>query len=239
MPATKGQRRLLGVLLLILCLWGSAMGLLHLVKARCFAVTGPLVCRGSGELRQVALTFDDGPSARGVDHVLPILEEKGVKATFFLEGKEVAAKPELVRRIDAAGHEIGNHSWSHSHLADLTRGRAQRELERTDRALAEAGVAKPRWMRPPYGVKFTGLGRAVAANEQVMVMWDVIEPGGATSPRDFADRLLADVRPGSIILIHPMARSRDLERAALPLVIEGLQAAGYDIVTVGDLLGER
>lgn len=232
----RARRRVVRVAVVALAAVVAVAGARAALTARCFALAGPLVCRAESSERRVALSFDDGPSFAGVEAVLPVLEAHGAHATFFLIGSEVEARPDLARRIAAAGHEIGNHSWSHGHMAGFDTEAALVELARTDEAIVAAGAPKPRWMRPPYGMKGVGLGKAVAANGQTMVTWDVEEPSATLGPEAYAEALVDQVRPGSIILIHPMVRSRDVERAALPLVLEKLGAKGYEVVSVGELL---
>ena len=217
----------------------SAFGLREYATARCTAVTGDLVCHGPRDERRVALTFDDGPTARGVEAVLPTLDAAGVKATFFLEGKAAAERPELVAAIAASGHEIGNHSWSHGHMAGLASDPYLRELRETDAAIVAAGAPSPRYFRPPYGMKFVGLGKATDANRQRIVMWDVEEPSAGEGPEAYVEGIMEQVRPGSIILVHPMFASREVERQALPLLLERLAAEGYAVGTVAQLLEPR
>nr|WP_280638912.1 polysaccharide deacetylase family protein [Sphingomicrobium aestuariivivum] len=205
----------------------------------CRAVTGEIVCHGPREARRVALTFDDGPTARGVEALVPLLKERGVTATFFLEGKAVAERPELVRALVDVGHEIGNHSWSHGHMAGLGSADYLEELRRTDAALMAAGAPRPAYFRPPYGMKFVGLGHAVSANGQQMVTWDVEEPGAGAGAEAYVDAIMAQVRPGSIILVHPMFASRAVEREAVPILLDRLAAEGYAIGTVAQLLEGR
>jgi peptidoglycan-N-acetylglucosamine deacetylase len=111
------------------------------------------------------------------------------------------------------------------------------EIARTDSLLRSAGVRYPRLFRPPFGRKFIGLPRAVARSGYRTIMWDV-EDDVAHHPtlQGYADDIVRRARPGSIILIHPMYRTNPIERAALPLVLAGLQRRGFRIVTVGELL---
>lgn len=232
-PARK--RILIGVIAALVVL--AALAALRIaVNARCFAWQAPVVCHVETNDKRVALTFDDGPSRRGLEAVLPALEAHGASATFFLNGNEVERNPGLATQILDAGHEIGSHGFTHDRLLDLTGSRPARELETTDAALAAEGVPKPRWFRPPYGTKFLGLSGAVRDNDQTVVMWDVREPSAKDGPEAYARQVLEQVRPGSIILIHPMVSSRDVERAAVPLVLEGLAARGYEVVCVGELV---
>ncbi|MBL8770369.1 MAG: polysaccharide deacetylase family protein, partial [Phenylobacterium sp.] len=100
-------------------------------RQHCFTLTGSVVCRVATDQPRIALTFDDGPTERGVAAVLPVLEARGVKATFFLIGQEVAERPHLARRIARAGHELGNHSWSHTLMVGRPGRFYDRELAET------------------------------------------------------------------------------------------------------------
>ena len=106
--------------------------------------------RRAGEL---ALTFDDGPNPAWTPRLLDILASHDVRATFFLVGRFAQAEPELVRRIAAAGHLIGNHSWSHPNLALTATGRIDEELQRTSETLEQITGAPVRYFRPPFGAR--------------------------------------------------------------------------------------
>lgn len=230
------RKLILGSLLVLVLAGGGLLAFRELVKARCWAITGPLICRVDTDRPMVALSFDDGPTPPGVDALLPMLARYDAHATFFLIGRDVARNPGLARRISAAGHEIGNHSYTHARMIGVSSAGYRAELERTDALLAREGVPATRLVRPPYGAKFIGLGNAVAAGGKVMVMWDVEEPvvgpGGA---RAYADAIVRAARPGSILLIHPMYASRAAERAAVPLVLDGLRRRGFRVVSIGEL----
>jgi peptidoglycan/xylan/chitin deacetylase (PgdA/CDA1 family) len=205
-------------------------------KARCFTLTGAVTCRVKTQTRAVALTFDDGPTEHGVTQVATVLKSHGARATFFLIGREAKEKPELVRRLIADGHEIGNHSYSHRQMLLQSKSYYGEEIRRTDEALRQAGVARPRWFRPPFGKKLVGLPRAVAEEGYSMVTWDVEEPSAAAQPQAYADEVLKRVRPGSIIIMHVMYKANAPARAALPLILAGLKSRGYQVVTVGELM---
>ncbi len=235
------RRRQLGLwsLAILSALLAIAFALSQVSKARCFALIGDLVCRVETDQRIVALSFDDGPTEHGVDWVLPILSRHEARATFFLIGAEVESRPALVRRLLAQGHEVGNHSFSHVRMVARLPGFYDKEIARTDAALRRAGAPGPVLFRPPYGRKLIGLPRAAERNGYRMIMWDVEDPAQAATPQDYAEAVLREVRPGSIILMHVMYRANRLAREALPLVVEGLRARGYRIVTVGELLHLR
>lgn len=184
----------------------------------------------------VALTFDDGPTKLGVDYATAVLGQSGVKGTFFLTGREAQARPQLVRRLLEAGHEVGNHSYSHQRMVLETSGFYDREITRTAAILERAGVSGPRLFRPPYGKKLVGLPLAVERHGYRMVMWDIEEPELQASAQAYADQIVSEARPGSIILMHIMYAGNASARAALPLVVRGLQARGFRIVRVGELI---
>ena len=207
----------------------------QIADARCFTLTGSVTCRVETKAPMVALSFDDGPTRAAVAAVTPILRRHGAHATFFLIGNEAQARPALVRALLAEGHEIGNHSYSHVRMIGRSAAYYDEEIARTDTVLRRAG-ARPRLFRPPYGKKLIGLPRAVERHGYRMITWDVEDPAQATDARNYADRLLREVRPGSIILMHVMYAPNDMAREALPLVLAGLRARGLQVVTVSALL---
>ncbi|HEX8124612.1 MAG TPA: polysaccharide deacetylase family protein [Allosphingosinicella sp.] len=224
-------RWIAGFLFLILALAGA---LWAVSNARCFALVGEMICRVETDRPLVALTFDDGPTEQGVDSALAALHAGGARATFFLIGSEVAKRPHLVRRIVAEGHEVANHSLNKVMIGRST-GFYDREIGETHRRLIAAGASPPTLFRPPYGKKLWGLPAAGRRHGYKMVMIDVEEPL-VEDPRVYADRIVRGARPGSILLMHVMYRSNRSAREAMPLVIKGLQARGFRIVTVGELL---
>lgn len=184
-------------------------------------------------LRCVALTFDDGPVAETVD-VLAALEQRGARATFFVVGQNAASSPDLLRRMVAGGHAVGGHSWDHPDLTRLSADQVRAQLGRTSQAIERATGAAPTLTRPPYGATGPTVAAAAAAAGVAQVLWDV-------DPRDWRDRnadvvaqrVVAAARPGSIVLLHDIHPST---RAAVPRIVDALQAGGYTLVTVPELL---
>lgn len=209
------------------------VGLLKVSKAKCFVLIGDVLCHASTNEKLVALTFDDGPSQQGLDSVLPLLERHRAKATFFLIGERVTAP--LVQRIVEDGHEIGNHSFNHHRMVFRKSSFYDEEIRRTDAVLVAAGAPAPTLFRPPFGKKLIGLPLAVQRSGKRMVMWDSGDPPDR-DPKIYAKKVLDQVRPGSIVLIHPMYSANATEREALPLILEGLAKSGYRLVTVSELL---
>jgi peptidoglycan/xylan/chitin deacetylase (PgdA/CDA1 family) len=223
----------LGVLLFVLL---AAAALFQISRAACFQLIGTPLCKVETSEKLIALTFDDGPTDLGVQAVLPVLQRYGAHATFFLIGQEIEAHPGLGRRLVAAGHELGNHSYSHKRMWGLFPGHYEDEIRRTDALLRGEGAANPHFFRPPNGKKLTGLPIAVERTGYRTVTWDHEDPMTAADPRTFADKTLARVQPGSIVVMHVMYSGGQVQRDALPLILEGLKARGYRAVTVSELL---
>ncbi len=217
----------------------ATFGAYTLSKSRTFQLTGEIVSRVDTSQKAVALTFDDGPT-EWTPEILRMLAEAAVPATFYLNGAELDRHPDHGAAIARAGHEIGNHTYTHRRMVLVSAGAVAEEVERTDAAITRTGYRGPVTFRPPYGKKLWTLPRYLSEHQRVTVTWD-LEPDSAGAPT--TDQIVADttenVRPGSIILLHVMADSRSASRAAVPQIVEQLQSAGYRFVTVSQLLGLR
>lgn len=215
----------------------ALLGAWRASKAECWQLVGDVVCRVETDRKIVALSFDDGPTREGVDAVLRELDKRNVKATFFLIGDRMAKFPGIAERLQAAGHELGNHSFSHKRMIGSSQTHYRREIARTDALLRQAGATNPSLFRPPFGKRLIGLPLAVEDAGYRTIMWDVADDlAHHPEPQDYARDIVSRVRPGSIILIHPMYYHNSVERAALPLVLDALLEKGYRIVPVGKLL---
>ncbi|WP_376906422.1 polysaccharide deacetylase family protein [Agrobacterium fabrum] len=190
----------------------------------------------------MALTFDDGPSARFTPDVLRILKERGIKATFFLTGKETEENLSQARLIVNDGHQVGNHSYTHSNMMFMGPARIRDEIERTDVAIRAAGYEGEIMFRPPYGKKLLTLPWYLSQHDRKTIMWDIEPesfPDVAEDTAAFAKHVIEQTRNGSIIIMHVMYRSREVSRQALPLIIDGLHQRGFEFVTVSQLLETR
>lgn len=199
---------------------------------------GSSISRQSMRENLCAITFDDGPSAN-TGHLLDLLAAYGVPATFFLLGKNAALRPQLVRRIVAEGHEVGNHSWSHPKLRALTREQQREELARTDALLRELGVV-PRHMRPPYGAYNEDTLAVVEELGLSVLLWSQDSHDWRRLPVNYAllPNTLGHVyAPGTlrgIFLFHD-TRRRTVDD--LPRIIQELRAGGCQrFVTVSEYL---
>ncbi|MEU2092567.1 polysaccharide deacetylase family protein [Nocardia beijingensis] len=221
--------------LVVVVLLGT--GTFYLMKARTFQLAGHVVSRVDTDARVVALTLDDGPSDRAPE-VLKVLADAQVPATFYLNGRDLAEHPEYGRAIAAAGHEIGNHTYSHRRMVFVTPGTVRDEVERTDAEIVKTGYAGPITFRPPYGKKLWVLPHYLAEHDRVTVTWDVEPDSGRAdvTADDIVAETLGKVRPGSIVLLHVMHGNAQPSIAAIPRIVTELRAAGYQFVTVSDLM---
>lgn len=217
----------------------TGAGLYQLTKSRSFQLAGELVCRVETEERVVALTFDDGPTPEYTDRVLQELESHDAAATFYLTGAEAEDHPDLLAAIVDAGHEIGNHSFSHRRLYFVSGAVVAREIERTDELFRAAGYSGPITFRPPGCKRLLTTPLYLASTERTTVTWD-LEPDSmpeiADDAEELADYVVENVRPGSIVLMHVMYDGREPTREALPEILERLAADGYRFVTISELL---
>ncbi|MBX3724862.1 MAG: polysaccharide deacetylase family protein [Xanthomonadales bacterium] len=200
---------------------------------------GTLVKRVEDAPGLIALSFDDGPSAQGGAAVLDLLEALEVRATFFFTGQELAGQPDLARRFVAAGHELGNHGWSHRRMLFRSPAWIASEIERTDALIRAAGQAGPVLFRPPYFRRLPGLSWYLHTRGRAVVLADVEPeswPGVGADTEAIVRHVLDRARSGSIVLLHVMYASRQASLRAVPGIVEGLRAQGYRLVTVSELL---
>ena len=217
----------------------ALVGLRALANARTFQLFGRLVPRVETSERRVALTFDDGPTPAVRDSILRVLERRGVRATFFVIGRELAALPDGGRGLVAAGHEVGNHTWSHRRMVFVSPATVRAEVEPTDSVIRLAGHGGPIHFRPPYGYKLAALPWHLRRTGRTTVTWDV-EPDSyadvAATPGGIVRHVLERVRPGSIIILHVWYPSRRTSLEAVGPLVDSLRARGYAVGPVRELL---
>lgn len=205
------------------------------------AVTGvlaytPFVRGGTGDARDIALTFDDGPGPY-TPGVLSVLEQAHVRATFFAIGKmERYFSESTVREIND-GDVIGDHTESHPFLAHLSAHEQHEELFEQIARIELLGGPRPDLFRPPYGSFNATTLRELQALHLLMVLWSV-DTGDYQQPgvSVIVQRVLAGARPGAILLMHDGGGNRSQTIAALPIIIRELRARGFHLVTVPQLL---
>ena len=182
--------------------------------------------------RYVALTFDDGPKRETTARLLDGLRERGASATFFLIGRQIPDQRDLVERMKAEGHQVGNHTWNHIRLATTSDPAvAEQEIQKTDTLLREILGDGTYWLRPPYGAIQDAQKPQIPVP---MVTWTVdSRDWESLNAKTVVQSVLRDVKPNSIILMHDIYPSS--VDAALEIV-DTLQAQGYWFVTVEELL---
>ena len=236
------MRKLTFFIVLLVLPAALAFGLWEIGKSRTFQFFGVIVPRVETPEKLVALTFDDGPTPEFTGEILRVLQEADVKATFFLIGGELEKHPEEGKKIVVAGHEIGNHSYSHQRMILVTPSFVKEEIEKTDALIRAAGYEKTPHFRPPYGKKLFALPYYLSNNNRRTITWDVEPesfPEFAKSSEATAQYVLDNTKNGSIILLHVMYDRQKKSLSAVKPIIEGLKQKGFRFVTVSELIESK
>jgi cellulose synthase/poly-beta-1,6-N-acetylglucosamine synthase-like glycosyltransferase/peptidoglycan/xylan/chitin deacetylase (PgdA/CDA1 family)/spore germination protein YaaH len=205
----------------------------------------------------VALSFDDGPDPTWTPKILDILKQKNVHATFMMIGEQAQDNVSLMKRVMAEGHEIGNHTWTHPDISEISPRQVDLELNLTERLFGSKLGVKPLFFRPPYSIdqepdtndqaapayQIQKMGYTIIGNKIDTGDWDERQ---RKTPQGITDDVLAflqmmKTKPqfrGSIILLHDGGGNRSVTVATLPVLIDGLRAHGYAIDQVSDLMGK-
>jgi peptidoglycan-N-acetylglucosamine deacetylase len=190
------------------------------------------VAHGNPGQRMVALTFDDGPSGR-TSAILRVLAHHRAHATFFVVGRATRGMDPLLRHMTAAGNELADHTYSHADLLVLSKPKRTDELRWTSALVEQATGVKPRFFRPPYGATGTAVNRLGRSLGLVPVLWSVDSrdwqlPG----TRAIVRRVLANVKPGAIVLLHDGGGDRHETLRALPAILRALERRHLRPVTL-------
>jgi peptidoglycan/xylan/chitin deacetylase (PgdA/CDA1 family) len=171
----------------------------------------------------VGLTFDDGPSNSSTPNLLNALRQNGLRATLFNEGQYAAAYPAQVRAEAAAGMWIGDHSYTHPHLTQLSQAQIDSEVSRTQQAIAGAGGGTPKLFRPPYGETNAALRSVEAEYGLTQIIWDIDSQDWNGASTDAIVQANARLTSGQIILMHEWPANT---LAAIPRIAQGLASRG-------------
>jgi cellulose synthase/poly-beta-1,6-N-acetylglucosamine synthase-like glycosyltransferase/peptidoglycan/xylan/chitin deacetylase (PgdA/CDA1 family)/spore germination protein YaaH len=207
--------------------------------------------------KKVALSFDDGPDPDWTPKILDILKKYNVKGTFFMIGEVAEDYVGVMQRVFREGHEIGNHTWSHPDISEISSRQVDLEMNLTERLFASKLGVQPLYFRPPYSIdqepdtndqaapveKIQGLGYVIVGNKIDTNDWD---EHPRKTPQEITDSVFQQIddmktKPwnrGSVILLHDGGGDRSATIAALPVLIEALRARGYEIVPVSELVGK-
>lgn len=185
--------------------------------------------------KDIAITFDDGPNPLYTGKFMDILEDYGIKATFFLSGNEVEKYPELARELVKRKHSIGNHTYSHRDISLLDSRELRYEIQLAQSTIQTVTGVRPTIFRPPRGrIAVNGIMHCIKSRLPV-VLWSV---DSMDHTRSGVSSILSmvnanTVKPGDIILFHD---DNDYTLTALPIVIETLSGKSYNFVTVEQML---
>ncbi|HCY37486.1 MAG: chitooligosaccharide deacetylase [Candidatus Margulisiibacteriota bacterium] len=197
-----------------------------------------IIQHGDLNKRNIAITFDDGPQYDSTEAILTILRDFQIKATFFVVGSQAEKYPYLLKQMFDDGHEIGNHTFSHQRLTDLSREKAIQELENTRTVIFNQTGFIPYLFRPPGG-KFDAETIEIAKElNYTTVLWtNNSGDWQALSSNKLSKRVIDNTFPGTIILMHNSDSSSTL--SALPTIIRTLKRRGFAFVTVSQLYSQQ
>ena len=225
----RGKRVLIGI--------GCFLVLCGLLTKPIHGAT-PTPCRKhDNSEKKIALTFDDGPHKTYTAEILDILDEYGIKATFFVIGSNVERYPELIKRAWADGHEIGNHTYSHPHLTNIEADTLYREMVETENILIDMLEYRPKLFRPPEGFYSQTVSTTLERLDYIPILWtvDTMDWKKPTADR-IAKTVMDHTEAGVIILCHDFVSGKSNTPAALRIFIPKLLEQGYQFVTVSELL---
>jgi peptidoglycan-N-acetylglucosamine deacetylase len=202
-------------------------------KAKSAAPVAPVDC---AKVKCIALTFDDGPG-KYADKLLDTLKKYKSKATFLLEGQYVKSRPAFAKRMVVEGHEIGNHSYTHPHLRDLSEDKVREELDKTQAIVKQATGKYPTIIRPPYGELDSRVQAIATEMKMPILLWN----GGS---RDWATKnetaiyneVLKNAKRDGVILMHDWVEQTV---KVMPKLLVALQKQGYHVVSVSSLRGAK
>lgn len=194
--------------------------------------------KNENDYMKIALTFDDGPHPRYTPKILDILEEYGVKATFFVVGVNAEYYPDTMEKIIEKGHEIGNHTYSHPHVSCLNSETLEREVEKCESAIYGLTDYKTKLFRPPEGMIDADVRTVLRSLDYKVILWDIDTQDWANTPPDkISDYVVKNVTSGDIILMHDYVAHNSPTPEALRLFLPKLLEKGYHFVVVSELIG--
>ena len=198
----------------------------------------------SSQIKQVALTFDDGPYGAPTQEIVDILKKENVHATFFMMGKNVEKYPHLAKEIAQNGNSIGNHTYDHPrNLTQMSSTQLNEEISKTDRAIASSTDIHTKLFRPPYDRLTNALRKKMEAKGYTIVLWN-IDPKDwdyANSPSSLIEQtIFTNEKPTMVIVMHDgrdtqINYPRNNTIDALPVIIHHLKQQGYTFVTIDQL----
>lgn len=210
------------------------------VKSMATTVNKPVYNSNINADKKIAITFDDGPHPRNTPEILKILDKHGVKATFFVIGINAKNYPEALSMVIDAGHEIGNHTYSHQVLKSKTKEEIEKEIIETEKEISKNNDFSTTLIRPPCGFYDDSLVGLAENNEYKIVLWSIDTHDWAhASVESIVSTITKNVKGGDIILFHDYISGENNTPTALQIIIPKLKNMGYEFVTVSELLQEK
>lgn len=192
--------------------------------------------------RRLALTYDDGPNDPYTSQLLDVLAKHGTKATFFLIGKYVKQRPDIVRRVVEAGHSVGNHTWNHPNLIFCSAAETRRQISETQKAIEEACGIRPTLFRPPFGGRRPGTFSVARELGLTPIMWGVTcYDWSAISNESIERKAREQIRGGDVILLHDgghkeFGTDRSHTVKATANLLREYSEQGYKFVSVPEMM---
>ena len=194
--------------------------------------------KNENEYKKIALTFDDGPHPRLTPKILAILDKYKIKATFFTVGINVHYYPETFDEIVSHGHEIGNHTYTHPHVAKVDKIVLRDEIEKCESEIYEHGEYRTKLFRPPEGMIDNGVAALLKELDYKVILWDIdTRDWDHTPASEIASMIVDKVSSGDIILMHDYISYNSPTPEALEMFLPVLIEKGYRFVTVSELIG--
>ncbi|MBQ3076029.1 MAG: polysaccharide deacetylase family protein [Clostridia bacterium] len=193
--------------------------------------------KSTSQAQQIALTFDDGPSIQNTEEILGILKEYGIRATFFVIGENAAADPERIRMIHEAGHEIGNHTYTHAYISKIGKDALREEIQKTENVLKEITGEKPCVFRPPGGLYNEEALTVLEEMGYRSILWSLDTRDWSMPKSDtIVSKIEENAVGGDIILFHDLNDKRLPTPEALKQILPYLKENGYEFVTISEMI---
>ncbi len=195
----------------------------------------PIICKATTDKKEIAISFDDGPTENYTAEILQVLKDENVKATFFCIGNRIGGNEKILQQINEDGHIIGNHSFSHHFWFDMYGAKKmQEDLKQMDAEMERAIGLKPKLFRPPYGVTNPNLAKAIKKKGYIPVGWSVRSLDTvAKDKQQLLDKINAGIKPGAVFLFHDTCK---ITLNVLPEFIQEVKNRGYNIIPLDKLL---
>ena len=240
----KSKRKIIIFAIIIALVAGVSYGQFRLRRASALHVFAEVISYVVTSEQVVALTFDDGPNPEATGLILDILQKYGAFATFFVTGENAERYPELISRIIAEGHELGNHSWDHTRLTYKLPSAVRQQIEKTDAILRYLGYEGDIHFRAPYGHGLLILPYTLMRMGRPHILWSIsLCDWASPSPEYMMARLGREIGAGEIILLHDgytdERRSRQATVELVELIMQRYLEKGYNFVTISNLIDAR